>query len=209
MRKLKSEIVRKGYNKIAKNYHKQRKRYPSIPLLKRYFLKEIPKNSKILDLGCGSGFPVSKFLAEKGHEVTGVDFSKSMINLARKNVPKGKFILGDITKLKLNANSYDGAVSFYAIIHIPKERHKLIYKNLHKILKPSGVIFFNASGTGDWEETTKDYMGVPMFWSFYSEKETLKMIKKEGFKILWSKVLNIGNETQFWVMARNIKLQSK
>lgn len=199
-----SEIVRKGYNKIAGKYNRQRKIYQSKPLLLK-FLKYIPKNSKVLDLGCGAGIPVSKFLADNSCKVVGIDFSDGMLKLARKNVTSARFLRMDMTKIKFKENSFNGAVSFYAIIHIPREYHQKIYKNLHKIIKPNGVLFANASGTSTWEETAKDYMGVPMFWSFYHPKKTLKLISNAGFQIIWSKVLKIGNEKQFWVLARNKK----
>lgn len=199
-----SEIVRKGYNKIAEKYSKQRKIYQSKPLLLK-FLRYLPKSSKVLDLGCGAGIPVSKFLADKGCKVVGIDFSDGMLKLARKNVHAAGFIKMNITKMKFKENSFDGAVSFYAIIHIPRKYHPKIYRNLHKMLKPGGVLFANASGTSTWEETAKDYMGVPMFWSFYHPRITLKLIRKAGFQVIWSKILKIGGETQFWILAKNKK----
>ena len=199
-----SEIVREGYNKIAEKYNKQRKIYQSKSLLLK-FLKYLPKNSKVLDLGCGAGIPISKFLIDNGCKVVGIDFSDGMLKLARKNVHAARFIKMDITKMKFKANSFDGAVSFYAIIHIPRKYHSKIYTNLHKILKPDAIIMLNASGTNTWEETAKDYLGVPMFWSFYHPKITLKLISNAGFEVIWSKILKIGGETQFWVLAKNKK----
>src|SRR3989344_9006536 len=127
-----SELVRKGYNKIPEKYNKQRKIYQSKPLLLK-FLKYIPKNAKVLDLGCGTGISVAKFLDGKDCKVTGIDFSDGMLELARKNVPKAKFIKMDITKMKFKKNSFDGTVSFYAIIHIPRIYHENIYKKLHRM----------------------------------------------------------------------------
>ena len=205
MLKQNSEIVRKSYNKIAEKYSKQRKIYQSKPLLLK-FLKYTPKNPTVIDLGCGAGVPVSKFLVENGCKVNGIDFSNGMLKLARKNVPNAKFIKIDIIKMKFKENSFDGAVSFYAIIHIPRKYHSKIYTKLHKILKPNGILLANVSGTCTWQQTSKDYLGVPMFWSFYHPKITLKIIKNAGFEVLWSKVLKIGNEKQFWVLAKNKKI---
>src|SRR3989338_5440936 len=106
MLKQKSEIVREGYNKIAQRYNKQRKIYPNKLLLMK-FKKNLPKNSKVLDLGCGAGIPVSKFLIDNGYKVTGIDFSDEMLKIARKNVPKANFKKKDITKMDLKPNSFD------------------------------------------------------------------------------------------------------
>ena len=202
--KQKSQTVREGYTKIAEKYHNQRSIYPNKGLLLK-FIKHLPKNSRVLDLGCGAGIPISKFLVDNGHKVTGIDFANGMLRLAKKNVPKARFLRMDITKLKLNPNSFDGAVSFYAIIHVPRERHFRIYKSLHRILRDNAVILVNAGGNKEWEEVAEDYMGVPMFWSFYSPKITLSIIKNAGFEIFWSRVLKLGGERQFWVLARNLK----
>lgn len=203
-REQNSSIVKKGYTKIAQAYHKQRDRYVNDTLLKK-FAKNVEKGSKVLDLGCGAGVPVAKFLSRNGYKVTGVDFAEGMIKLARKNVPNAKFIRMDMTKMKFPANSFDGAVSFYAIIHVPREKHAKIYRDLHRVLKPGAVIFVNASGSDSWEGYNENYLGVKMFWSFYGPKKTLRIIKDSGFKILWKDTLRIGGETQFWVMAENKK----
>ena len=41
---------------------------------------------KILDCGCGTGKPVAQTLAQAGFAITGIDFSQTMLDLARKNV---------------------------------------------------------------------------------------------------------------------------
>jgi len=202
--KTNSELVRKGYTKIAEAYHKQRNRYASKTLLNR-FSKFIPKKSKILDVGSGAGVPVAKFLSEKGYKVTGIDFAEEMVKLAKKNVLEADFIKMDMTKMKFKPNTFDGAVSFYAIIHIPKEKHIKVYQVLHKIIKPEGVILFNTGGTETEEYQVRNYLGVPMFWGYWNPKKTLQIIKSARFEIIWSKVLKIGGETSFWVLARNKK----
>lgn len=199
----KSETVRKGYTKIAKAYHKQRDKYKNNLLLAK-ISKRLPKGSTILDLGSGAGVPVARFLVDKGFNVIGIDFAENMVKLARKNVPKARFIKMDITKMRFKPNSFDGAVSFYAIIHIPREKHARIYEKLHRILRPNSFIFLNASGSdaNGWDGYEKDYLGVPMFWSFYGPKKTSGLIVNAGFEILWSKILKLGGEKQFWVLAK-------
>ncbi len=199
-----SEIVKKSYTKIAKKYHEQRHLYPNKSLLIK-FKKYVKKGAKVLDLGCGAGVPISKFLINKGFQVTGIDFADGMLKLAKKNVPKAKFFKMDMTKMNFKQNSFDGAVSFYAIIHVPREKHTRIYRSLHKILNPNAVMILNAAGNCEWEGTAENYMGVPMFWSFYHPNKTLKIIENEGFEIIWNKILHLGNEDQFWVLARNKK----
>jgi ubiquinone/menaquinone biosynthesis C-methylase UbiE len=56
--------------------------------IKRILRSYITKGSKILDIGCGTGFP-SIFLAEElGCRVLGIDVSEEMINRAKENIPQ-------------------------------------------------------------------------------------------------------------------------
>ena len=204
MHEKKSLIVKRGYTKIAEKYDRKRDIYPNKGLLLKITTR-LPKTSRILDLGCGAGIPVTKFLADNGYVVTGIDFSEGMLKLARKNVRKAKFIKMDMTKMDFPPNYFNGAVSFYAIIHVPREKHKRMYKTLHKILKNNAVMMINAGSTKAWEGTSENYFGVPMFWSSYSPNKTLRIIRDSGFDVIWSKLLKLGGEKQFWVLARNKK----
>lgn len=59
-------------------------------------LSYLPPQAHVLDMGCGTGNPLDVALAAAGHKVTGVDISTSMLELTRKNVPSGTFIVGDM-----------------------------------------------------------------------------------------------------------------
>ena len=51
------------------------------------------KGSRVIDLGCGNGMLTDK-LAEKGYDVTGIDDSVDMLELARKEYPDYTFVKG-------------------------------------------------------------------------------------------------------------------
>ncbi|NHJ31910.1 MAG: class I SAM-dependent methyltransferase, partial [Asgard group archaeon] len=125
----KEEIVRKGYDKIAKEYQADRKmELEDIKKELEEYMSLLPRNAKVLDVGCGAAIPFIKFLVEYGFDVTGVDFSESMLRLAKRNVPETNFIKQDVTRLGLLSNSFDGLTSSYCIIHIPREKHSSLFK---------------------------------------------------------------------------------
>ena len=194
-----SQIVKEGYNKIAKDYHKWRISSGDTKLLKK-FVKILPKKSKVLDAGCGAGVPVARFLTESKLDVTGIDISKNMIKLARENVSTARFLKMDMTKITFKPNSFDGIVSFYAIIHIPREKHKKVIKNFYKVLKPGGLALL-CMGNDDWE-SIEMYKGTKMFWSQYAPEKTLKIIQNGGFNIIFDRVIKIGGESHYWILAK-------
>jgi len=200
--KEKEEIVRKGYDRIAEKYQNIRHAFDNKRELGE-FASLLPKNAKVLDVGCGAGVPVAQFLVEYGSDVTGIDFSKNMLILARKNVPKAKFVQKDMTKLDLTANSFDGLTAFYSIIHVPREKHFLLFQSFHRILKPEGIMLI-CLGPDEWEATEK-YYGIKMFWSQYAPEKALQLIEKAGFEVISGNALVRGGEKHYWILARNKK----
>ena len=62
--------------------------------ISRYF-PESTRGKKLLEVGCGTGH-WSRFFSEYGFEVTGVDISRRMINIAKsKNISNASFHLAD------------------------------------------------------------------------------------------------------------------
>ena len=198
----KEETVRKGYDRIAEKYQAIRQAFDSKRELGE-FASLLLKNAKVLDVGCGDGVPVAQFLAESGFNVTGIDFSKNMLKLARKNVPKAKFLLKDMTELDLESDSFNGLTAFYSIIHVPREKHFSLFQSFHRILKPEGIMLI-CLGPDEWEATDK-YYGTEMFWSHYDPKKSTQLLKKAGFEITSGKTLARGEERHYWILAKNKK----
>ncbi len=62
----------------------------------------VPRRSRVLDAGCGSG-RVGSFLAEAGHEVVGVDVDPVLVEAAEQDHPGPQWIVGDLAELDLPA----------------------------------------------------------------------------------------------------------
>jgi cyclopropane fatty-acyl-phospholipid synthase-like methyltransferase len=56
---------------------------------------------RVLDLCCGNGL-LTKYIAEKGFDITGVDLSEQLLEEARRSGPGIRFIAQDVSKLSLN-----------------------------------------------------------------------------------------------------------
>lgn len=66
---------------------------------KQFFLTNIEKNSKVLDIGCGNGFLTCK-IAEKAQKVVAIDISREAISIAKNRFAGGniEYVIGDATK---------------------------------------------------------------------------------------------------------------
>lgn len=99
----------------------------------------------LLDLGCGTGSHALHF-AEMGYDVTGVDLSEEMLNIARqKNNININFIRQDIKNLNLE-QKYDAAVAMFAVMgyQTTNENFEKALKSVHKHLNKGGLLIFDV-----------------------------------------------------------------
>lgn len=182
------QIVKEGYDSIVEAYTAARQQMKQANKKYLNFLTgRLAPNSKLLDIGCGSGIPITKLLA-KDHDLTGVDISPRQVERARALVPEATFLEGDITQLSFPDGTFDAIVSFYAIIHIPREEHRELFRRVHRMLKRGGFLLATL-GSDAWESTQEyEPFGVKMHWSHYGAEEYDRMLSMTGFRILKSSV---------------------
>ena len=102
-------------------------------------LLDLPAGSRILDLGVGSGW-TSRWLARAGYQVTGLDISPRMIEIAREQAGAENldvdFRDADIEALSEmdELGSFDGALCYDMLHHV--ERPELVLRGLAARMKP-------------------------------------------------------------------------
>ena len=173
-------LVRSGYDQCAAAYHQARRREPGSELDALFAV--LDDGATVLDIGCGAGVPVSRSLAER-FCVTGVDISDGMIELARKNVPAGKFIRADIMSVELAPATFDAATAFYSIFHIPRREHPALFRRVFDWLKPGGYLLCLLRRHGE-ETYIDDFFGSTMYWSAYALEDYEHYLANAGFDIL-------------------------
>jgi SAM-dependent methyltransferase len=94
----------------------------------------------VLDAACGTGRYSTK-LAERGHEVIGVDQSAAMLDLARAKLPAADFRQGDLTALPLTDRSVDAVVCALALVHVPHVGSAL--DEFARVLRPGGRLIIS------------------------------------------------------------------
>lgn len=101
-----------------------------------------------VDIGCGNGY-FTRALNRAGYAVSGVDVSPEMLDRAQelslKEGVRAEFLLGDITKLKLN-RKVDFAVAVNDCInYVSADKLKIAFARVHACLKKGGVFIFDIS----------------------------------------------------------------
>ena len=180
------KIVSKAYNKTACRYVKVFNKNPNYLDVLKKIVKKIPKKSEVLDAGSGSGIPVSKFLSKR-FNVTGIDISDSMIKLARKNVPKAKFIKMSMTNLNFKPETFNLICSFFALFHVKKQEIPKVLKKFHEILKNKSYLVLSFGECVKDKEEILRFLGEKTYYSATPKNKLMKMLKNLGFRIIYSK----------------------
>lgn len=106
-----------------------------------FALSEIKKGSKVLDVGCGTGY--GSFLLSKKFKVFAIDISKEAIDYARRHYPFSvSFIISDATLLPFGDLEFDAICSFEVIEHIKDDKKML--SEVIRVLKSGGKFIMST-----------------------------------------------------------------
>jgi cyclopropane fatty-acyl-phospholipid synthase-like methyltransferase len=200
-------VVEAGYDRVAKAYLSSKDAEDPATLAALEELeRELPPGAAVLDLGCGAGVPVTRWLAQR-FAVTGVDLSAKQLEMARRLVPAARLLKADMTDISLAPETFDAVVALHSIIHVPRAEHSALLGNIHRWLKPGGG-FLATWALGEWEGEESDWegWGAPMRWSHHDGEANLGLLRGAGFAIESAEVRPTrgarGEESWLWVLAR-------
>src|SRR3954453_18069334 len=196
-------IVEAGYDRIAEHYLASKDIDEPVTLAALAAqANSLPEKAHVLDLGCGAGVPVSRWLAQR-YAVTGVDLSTRQIELARQQVPNATFVQADMTAVDCSEATFDAAVAFYSIIHVPAIEQPSLIQAIYRWLRPGGLFLATWAMTA-WEGQEQDWegWGAPMWWSHLGPGASLQLLEAAGFEIVSADPRTVGGETWLWVTAR-------
>ena len=112
-----------------------------------HFLKYVPENGYILDLGCGSGRDTKAFL-DKGYQVDAIDGSEELCALASQYTGIEVRCV-DFSSIGFE-NRYDGIWACASLLHVRSNELPEMIKKLCKALRPDGVLYMSFK-YGDFE----------------------------------------------------------
>lgn len=198
-------------NKIENHYNEQAELYQNSPkstmpdlFVRNLEIKKIhecigklniKKDTRILEIGCGNGYTITKLSKKFSCNFVGVDSNHKMIKLALKRKQKKvKFWKDNILRSNLESNSFDIVYTERCLINLENEMNqKKAIKEIHRILKKEGIfIMMEAFDDGLKElNSARKALGlkkIPPAWhNFYFNKKKLKKIFGGKFRDAVSK----------------------
>ena len=146
---------------------------------------DISKDNVILDIGCGGGVNVKRFLKMTENKVYGIDYSElaveRSIKLNKSAVDEGKceIIKCSVSNLPFKDNSFDIVTGFETVYFWPDFVNDL--KEVLRVLKDDGIIFIaNEALPKEGNERQKELIEL-LDMKIYSEDELVESLKLAGF----------------------------
>jgi predicted TPR repeat methyltransferase len=179
-----SEINRRAWNQIiteGKVIHTSLGKSESELL--NLLIKKIPKKGNVLDLGCGTGIPISKIMYDSKLCVTGLDVSDEMIKIFQNNLPKAKVFRMPMTEMQWE-NNFDAIVSSYSLLCLPLEEFSLMANKINKALKKGGYFLLFLNEGNSKEGKIQEVQGHQLYSTGVSEQEIRDIFEPKGMKVI-------------------------
>jgi SAM-dependent methyltransferase len=149
------------------------------------WLDRIPKDARILDAGCATGYLLGLLRDSGYHQLTGVDLSKELTQAAKQSLSADASIVNsDIQSFlaKTPDESFDVIIFHHVLEHIPRDQTINLLREFYRCLKPSGCLNIkvpNASCIVPGNHLFGDFTHIV----YFNERSLVQVLEASGMKV--------------------------
>lgn len=159
-----------------------------------WFVADLPAGATILDVGCGSGWPMGAALLVRGFRVRGVDGSPGLIAHAQATLPTGVWSVGDMRET-LPPGPFDGVLAWHSLFHLSPDDQSKVLPKLAACVAEGGRLMFTSGHTHG--ETIGQWRGEPLYHASLDPEAYRALLAGAGLR-----VEDDGAETGVWLAKR-------
>jgi SAM-dependent methyltransferase len=145
------------------------------------FLELLPPSRHVLDVGCGSGEPIARYLVEQRCSVTGVDSSPEMIAMFAANNPDQVAIVSDMRDLHLD-REYDGLLAWDSLFHLTHQDQRSMFPLFAQHARAGSPLMFTSGPKHG--EAIGSLEGDPLYHASLAPSEYRHLLDIHGFDIV-------------------------
>jgi ubiquinone/menaquinone biosynthesis C-methylase UbiE len=142
-----------------------------------------PAGRATLELGCGEG-RVARDLGRRGHVVTGVDASPTLLEAAGHADPAGEYVLADAAALPFSDETFDLVVAYNSLMDVQDMPGTV--GEAARVLKPDGRFCVSVvhpfSDAGRFEAAEADAPFV-LQWPYFEQRRVEEPFERNGLSI--------------------------
>jgi SAM-dependent methyltransferase len=145
------------------------------------FSAHLPQGASILDMGCGSGEPIARYLIDQGFAVDGLDTSATLIAICRRRFPQRSWHVADMRALALE-DTFDGLLAWDSFFHLAPDDQRRMFPIFKRHAAPGAALMF-TSGVSHGESIGA-YRGDPLYHASLDSEEYRTLLKSTGFRVV-------------------------
>jgi ubiquinone/menaquinone biosynthesis C-methylase UbiE len=149
------EHMKQYYDRLASQYEQNEafREEPSEDLPGLFHAISLLPSARVLDVACGTGFLTQHL----GSEVTGLDQSEAMLEVARGRVPWAEFVRGDAFRMPFADDSFDRVFASFFYGLLPLEDRGRFLEEARRVGEELVVVeptpeWATSGQTEGWEE---------------------------------------------------------
>jgi SAM-dependent methyltransferase len=158
------------------------------------FVVGLPADASILDVGCGSGWPIGAALLERGHQVTGMDASPGLIAHAQATLPTGVWSVADMRD-EFPLGPFDGVLAWHSLFHLSPDDQKKVLPKLAASVAEGGRLMFTSGPA--YGETIGQWRGEPVYHASLDPEAYRALLADAGLRVEYD-----GAESGVWLCRR-------
>lgn len=174
------EDILPTYDRIARAYGKSRDR----TLFERKWLDRMLSHApgkRVLDLGCGTGVPIARYLTDRRARVTGIDGAQGMVDQFQANMPGSDVYHADMRGLDLGLE-FDAILAWNSFFHLCPDDQKAMFATFAAHSAPRAVLMFTTGpGAG---EPVGCVEGKSVYHSSLDPDEYKALFAENGFEMI-------------------------
>ena len=175
-----SEKISDLYERYAEQWDQRRDRGLVEKSWLDRFLTHLPPGSTILDMGCGGGEPIARYLMERGCRVTGIDSSPTMIGMCRSRFPAQEWIVSDMRSLDLKRR-FDGIIAWDSFFHLNEDHQRRMFPIFASHTKPGAPLIFTSGPSQG--EAIGIFQGERLYHGSLDASEYRSLLAGSGFEV--------------------------
>ena len=141
----------------------------------------LPAGASVLDIGCGSGEPMARYLVEQGCNVTGVDSSPELIALCAVSFPDLAWHVADMRTLCL-AQRFDALLAWDSFFHLCPDDQRRMFPIFRQHAAPRAALMFTSGPAHG--EAIGSYNGEPLYHASLDAAEYRTLLRANGFEVV-------------------------
>jgi predicted TPR repeat methyltransferase len=145
------------------------------------FLALLPADPTVLDIGCGTGVPIARYLKERRCQVTGADVSSAMITKCAERFPEQTWHVADMRKLALD-RSFNGITAWDSFFHLTQADQRQMFPIFQRHAAAGAALMFTSGPSAG--EVVGSYLGEPLYHSSLDSDEYRGLLHDNGFDVV-------------------------